>query len=306
MTNVAGRVLWIVLLLVAPGEIDGRQPPSRTAPGAPLKGGASGEQIYQAACLTCHGADGAGSPQSVVGFDTPLPDFTDCAFATGEPDPDWYAVVHEGGPVRALGKHMPAFGEALSPDEIGLALGHIRTFCSEPAWPRGDLNLPRAFFTEKAYPENEAVWATTVTSGEVGAIENQLIYERRFGARNQLEVVAPIGFAKDAAGQWQRGLGDVALAFKRTLHASMRTGSIGSAGVEVILPTGKEQAGLGNGYTLFEPFAMWGQILPADFYLQFHGGLELPTDSSRGAKEGYVRYHLRRGPWLRSCLVASG
>ena len=62
----------------------------------------------------------------------PLPDFTDCAFATAEPDPDWHAVVHEGGPIRGLDRHMPAFGDALSPDEIALAVGHLRTFCKEP------------------------------------------------------------------------------------------------------------------------------------------------------------------------------
>ena len=58
---------------------------------------------------------------------------------------------------------MPAFGDALSPEDIALAVSHLRTFCTEAAWPRGDLNLPRAFFTEKAFPENEAVWATTFT-----------------------------------------------------------------------------------------------------------------------------------------------
>ena len=74
---------------------------------------ATGEDIYHAACVTCHGPDGRGAA-AIVGFETPLPDFTDCAFATAEPDPDWLAVVHEGGPIRGLDRHMPAFGDALS------------------------------------------------------------------------------------------------------------------------------------------------------------------------------------------------
>ena len=40
------------------------------------------------------------------------------------------------------------------------AVKHLWRFCSDPAWPRGDLNFPRAFFTEKAFPENETVWTT--------------------------------------------------------------------------------------------------------------------------------------------------
>ena len=54
------------------------------------------------ACAACHGADGAGQPRAVLGFDVQVPDLRDCTFATAEPTPDWLAVVHEGGPVRGL------------------------------------------------------------------------------------------------------------------------------------------------------------------------------------------------------------
>jgi mono/diheme cytochrome c family protein len=246
------------------------------------------EELYRSACTTCHGPDGKGSPRSVVGFAAPLPDFSDCAFATGEPDPDWFAVVHEGGPVRALDRHMPAFGDALSPSDIRLAISHVRTFCSDSAWPQGDLNLPRAFFTEKAFPENEAVWTIAMTRRRERSIESQLIYEQRLGARNQIELVAPIGAMQGNSGEWSRGLGDVAVAFKRTLHAAMRRGQISAAGLEVILPTGSASGGLGNGYTVFEPFAMWGQMLPWNSYLQLHAGIELPSDSE-AAREAFVR-----------------
>src|SRR5688572_1763781 len=78
----------------------------------------SGEDLYRFACAACHAAGGRGSPQSLVGFDIPLPDFTDCSFATREPAADWFAIAHDGGPVRAFDRMMPAFGEALSGDEI--------------------------------------------------------------------------------------------------------------------------------------------------------------------------------------------
>jgi hypothetical protein len=266
-----------------------------TAPSSnPLPDGATGEQIYRAACLTCHGEDGRGGAPELLGNVEP-PDFSDCAFASAEPDPDWHAVVSEGGPVRGLGRHMPAFGDALTADQIALAIGHVRTFCRDPSWPRGDLNLPRAFFTEKAFPENEAVWTTGTNlrriPGAPGArsIANEIVYERRLGSRNQIEVVVPIDANRGTGGDWTRGIGDAALAFKRVVYASMDTGGIGSAGLEVILPTGKETHGLGNGYAVFEPFAMWGQILPRNSFVQVHGGAELPTDTGRGTREYFLR-----------------
>lgn len=70
--------------------------------------------------------DGRGAPPGVVGFETPLPDCTDCSFSTVEPDADWLAVSHDGGPARAFDRRMPAFGDALSLDELHRALDHMR------------------------------------------------------------------------------------------------------------------------------------------------------------------------------------
>src|SRR5262245_12708333 len=111
----------------------------------------SGEELYRAGCAACHGPDGRGMPQSTVGFDTPLPDFTDCAFATPEPDSDWAAIIHRGGQARAFNRLMPAFGELLSDAAIQKVIDHLRRFCTSRKWPRGDLNFPRALVTEKAF-----------------------------------------------------------------------------------------------------------------------------------------------------------
>jgi hypothetical protein len=244
---------------------------------------ASGEEIFRAACATCHGADGKGSPRSVVGFALPLPnghefpDFTDCATNTVEPMADWIAVATRGGPVRALDRHMPAFGEALTAEQLERAIRHLWTFCSNASWPRGDLNFPRAFFTEKAFPENEAVWTTGVSRGEA---THELLYEHRLGARGQYEVMVPFT---------TRGVGDVEVAVRRTLFASHERGSIFAAGGAVVLPTGDADRGLGNGYAIVEPFAMWGQMLGANGFLQMHTGLEVPTDREAGRNEGFLR-----------------
>jgi mono/diheme cytochrome c family protein len=267
-----------------------------TSLSAALSAEASGEEIFRQACATCHAADGSGAPQSVVGFALPLPnghgfpDFNDCPTNTIEPLADWVAVVARGGPVRGLDRHMPAFGDALSADQIEQAVRYLWSFCADPAWPRGDLNFPRALFTEKAFPENETVLTTGISARGTRAVTNELVYEHRIGARGQYEVMIPVDF-QHAGGQggWNRGLGDIELALRRTFHASAERGSIFAAGAGVTLPTGKEALGLGNGFTIVEPFAMFGQMLGTNGYLQLHAGIEVPTDHSRGQNEAFLR-----------------
>ena len=257
-------------------------------------GASSGEDLYQAACAACHGPDGRGASQGVVGFDVPIPDFTDCAFATPEADADWMAVAHSGGPVRAFDRRMPAFGEALSEAELSRILGHIRTFCTEPAWPRGELNLPRVLVTEKAFPENEAVLTTTIATGDPSSLSNRFLYEQRIGARSQVEITVPIDFRETSAGSWSRGIGDLAAAVKRVLYHSLARGSILSAAGEVVLPTGDHDEGLGRGAVAFEPYVAFGQLLPDDSFLQLQGGLELSANTERASHEAFWRVAVGR------------
>ncbi len=285
--------VWSVGVAVVHGQDEVALP---TSLDNALPANATGEQIFQAACATCHGADGTGAPQSVVGFALPLPnghdfpDFTDCPTNTVEPLGDWVAVAMRGGPIRGLDRHMPAFGDALSQEQVEKAIRHLWTFCTDQAWPRGDLNFPRAFFTEKAFPENETVWTTGVTTSGTKAVTNELVYEHRIGARGQYEVKIPIDFQQGSgAGSWSRGLGDVEFAVRRTFHASEARGSIFAAGAAVTLPTGKEELGLGSGFTIYEPFAMFGQALGTNGFLQLHAGYEIPSDHSKARNEGFLR-----------------
>ena len=273
-----------------------QEPSTTTRPEHALPADATGEQIYGLACATCHAGNGEGSPPHIVGFELPLPnghafpDFNDCATNTVEPMADWMAVVHRGGPVRGLDRRMPAFGDALSHEQIERVVKYVGAFCSNPAWPRGELNLPRAFFTEKAFPENEVVLTTSFSTAAAKSMSNLLVYEHRIGARAQYEIAVPIDMRQaEAAGGWNVGLGDVELAWRRTLYHDVNRGSIFAAGGALVLPTGKEDLGFGNGFTIVEPFAMWGQILDANGFVQVHAGIEIPTDQVRGDTEGFVR-----------------
>jgi hypothetical protein len=224
-----------------------------------------------------------------VGFAVELPDFTDCSTATPEADGDWFSVVHEGGPVRALDRHMPAFGEALTDDEITRVIAHLRTFCRQPrAWPRGDLNLPRALFTDKAFPENEAVLVTSVSEHGKGVL-NQLEYEHRIGPRSQFEIAIPYAFQKNGEGNWKQGIGDVALALKHVLSHNLESGRILSLTTELSLPTGRDEDGLGSDVAVLEPYLALGQLLPSDGFLQMQAGMELPFDRDKAENEVFWR-----------------
>jgi hypothetical protein len=256
----------------------------------------TGQALYRAACSSCHGADGRGAPPSLVGFADPLPDFTDCDFAAREPDSDWVGVAYEGGPSRGFSEKMPAFKGALTIDQAQLAVDHIRSFCTDSRWPRGELNLPRALVTGKAYPEDEAVLTTLIDLEGEGAIANKVVYEQRFGPRSQWELVVPLGWIEwpndtDGGGatSWTSAVGDIAVAVKHAFYHDFEKGSIVSMAGELILPTGADERGFGNGTTVFEPFIAWGQILPADFFLQTQLGLELTADKDKAENAAFLR-----------------
>ena len=250
-----------------------------------------GRDLYMQACAACHGADGKGRPASELGLEAQPPDFSDCNFATREPDADWIAVAHQGGPVRGFSQEMPSFGDALTESDLENILGFIRTFCTEDDWPRGELNFPRALVIEKAYPEDELVISTTLDSDSPHAVVSEIVYEKRYGARSQIELVLPVGYNQDRRhGQ----LGDLVLGYKRVMLHSLDRGSILSLGGEFILPTGNPTTGIGHGYTRFEPFVSYGQELLAEFFLQFQGGVDLPLEAGSGEGETFARVLLGR------------
>lgn len=263
--------------------------------GVPVLTGAGGPEqqpaaIYARACASCHGDDGTGQPRHVRGFATPPPDFTDCGFATREPDGDWAAVVRHGGPVRAFDRMMPAFDDALTDAEIARALEHVRARCrGRRQWPRGELNLPRALVTTKAFPEDEVVLSTAVDARAGSAVMSELIVEKRIGSRGQIELVVPFGALESEEHGWSGGLGDVGLATKWAVLHSHRSGSILSLALELLLPTGREERGLGSGATVLEPFVAYGQLLPANGFVQLQGGAGISTEPDTAPHELFWR-----------------
>ena len=239
-----------------------------------------GTRLFDADCAACHASDGRGRSSAEVGFDLPLPNFTDCRFATPEPDKDWSAIIHRGGPQRGFDRIMPAFEKALTDEEIDALIDHLRKFCTNPRWPRGDLNIPRAMFTEKAFPEDEAVVTTTIVTDGPNSYESEFTWEQRIGVLSQIEVSLPIERADlgDPTG-WKTGAGDLAVAFKHVLHHDLERGSILAVGAEVALPTGDETKGFGTGTTVLEAQVMYDKLLPHDSFVEVQGLARFPHDS---------------------------
>jgi mono/diheme cytochrome c family protein len=259
-------------------------------------GQTGGREIYRSSCAACHGADGRGAADSTRGFEKPstFPDFTGCSATAREADVFWGAILNNGGPDRGFSEIMPSFREALTDDQITKVLEYLRSFCREPAWPRGELNFPRPLVTEKAFPEDEMVMDVAINAEGDVAITDKIVYERRFGARGQLDVSLPFKFQKPAGMEWQGGVGDLVAGYKHVLLSSLRTGSILSVAGETVFATGDAERDMGKGVTVFEFFGSYGQLLPKKMFLQFQPGIELPVDTDRANRAVFWRTVLGR------------
>lgn len=250
----------------------------------------TGKEIFDAGCAGCHGPDGKGMPDTTVGFDKPktFPDFSACDQTTPELNVDWRATIMEGGHARGFSPIMPSFKEALTPEQVDKVVRYLRTFCKNDAWPRGEFNLPRPMVTEKAFPEDETVISTAINAHGAPGLTEHVIYEQRFGIKNQIEVDLPVSF-NHQSHTWFGGIGDATLGVKRVLFSNLRSGSILSAQGSLIVPTGNKARGFGAGVTTFEAFASFAQILPAWSFVQVQAGTEQPTHPDQVPRAAYWR-----------------
>jgi hypothetical protein len=183
---------------------------------------------------------------------------------------------------------MPAFDELLSSDEIDDVIAYLRSLCRNDHWARGELNLPRALITEKAFPEDEEVISTALNASGAPGLTTDIIHEQRFGMSNQIEVDVPLQF-QDQAHTWYGGVGDTTLGLKRVMWSNLRSGSILGLFGGVILPSGNRARGFGSGTTTFETFAAFDQLFPTNTFVQFQGGANLPRHTDIAPQTVYWR-----------------
>jgi len=236
-----------------------------------------GGKLFSAACASCHGRDGKVAPQAIAGFQQPrtFPDFTRCDQTTPEVDSAYKDVIEHGGPSRGFSQIMPAFDQALSAQDVNDLVAYLRSFCKARHWPRGELNLPRAIVTEKAFPEDELVISTSVNVNRTPGNTTHIIHEQSFGKKNQIEVDVPIEF-ENQNHIWYGGVGDTTLALKRVMFSDLDSGSILSLQGGFLLPVGNRSRGFGAGTTTFETFAAFDQLFRSDTFIQTQFGADLP------------------------------
>jgi mono/diheme cytochrome c family protein len=261
----------------------------------------SGREIYDAACAACHGSHGEGTPVAVAGFDPPntFPHFNKCDETTPEYTRDWKAVILHGGAARGFSHIMPSFGGVLTSKQADQVVAYLRSLCTEPGWPLGELNVPLAMLTEKAFPESETLVKSAINASGPAGVSNELIYEQILNKRNQLEVAIPFDWARQEGGSSAGGLGDIAVGLKHVLMSRLNpprdgpfsdsTGSILSVQGEVLLPTGSWRHGFGSGEPGFGVFAMYDQLFPAQTFMELQGGFDLPLRGTHVARSAYVR-----------------
>src|SRR5216110_1123471 len=189
-----------------------------------------GAALYQAWCSKCHGADGRGRAAATTRLAVPPADLQECKASTAETEQRWIGIVTRGGAAFGLSLDMPAFGEAGTPAQIHAVVRYARSLCGEPGWPPGELNFPRPFLVEKAFPENEGV---ATAAGR----EQALIYERRLGKRLQLE-----GEVRTVFDSLDRPFDGVTASVKYNLWHSLERRALASLGAEATPPLGREDA----------------------------------------------------------------
>ncbi|MDP9091034.1 MAG: cytochrome c [Pseudomonadota bacterium] len=295
------RILWdgAALCVVALSILVWRQASSEDLPRQLNLHG--GKAIYDAACAACHGAKGEGTPKATAGFDPPdsFPHFNKCEETTPEFTRDYKAAIRDGGPARGFSTIMPSFSGVLTPSQMDEVIAYLRSLCNEKGWPFGELNVPRALLTEKAFPESETILTTTVNVKGPQAITNELVYERVLGKLDQLEVAVPLGWVHKSGGGYSGGLGDIVIGDKHILYSHLNaspdkpaydgTGSILSIQGEVVLATGDQKRGLGAGEPSLGVFAMYDQLFGHQAFMQIQTGINVPRHTEYGPSSVYMR-----------------
>ena len=261
-----------------------------------LKGG---KAIFEATCAGCHGSHGEGTDPHQAGFTRPetFPDFTGCDQSQPESTRSWSAVIHDGGPARGFSPIMPAFRGVLTENEIAEVIAYVRSQCTDPSWPPGELNVPRSILTEKAFAESEWVFSTAANVHGARGVSSELAYEHRLGARNQLEVALPLEWQQKPEGGMHGGIGDTAVGLKHVVYANLNrnlptweaTGSIFAVQGEVLLPTGREDAGFGTGQPGFGFFGAFNHLFRRDAFLSLQAGVDLPLHASEAPRAAFLR-----------------
>lgn len=119
--------------------MDTPAPEERQAPGQTASTADAAEKaLYDRFCAHCHGTGGGGNGYNAPFLPVPPTAHADSATMSTRPDDTLFDGIYAGGRVLDRSHRMPAFGEALSREEIRSLVAYVRTLCrcQGPAWTR--------------------------------------------------------------------------------------------------------------------------------------------------------------------------
>ncbi len=256
------------------------------------------ETLYLRACAACHGTDGSGlAPDhpNYANFKSPPADLTDPLFNSREPSADWFIVVKFGGARIGLSSQMPAYGTALSDEQIDDLVGYLKQLADTSRYPPGDLNFIRPIITTKAFPEDEALLINRYADGTDGApdvLATTLYYARRFGARSHGEIkLTHLAISGD-----HDELDALEVEYKRVIHFNPDRKTINSLGIELAIPFSDEDVA-----ARLIPYWSFAKGLSDSVTFQSNLRARLPVDDLGGGSArfaGIVQW--TPSPWPRS------
>ncbi len=238
-----------------------------------------GREIFEKNCIMCHGEDAKGTGQLAAALPVRPANLTDCRLTAEDPVEVVEGIIRHGGPYAGRSSVMPAFGSALTDDEIADIARYVKSLCADPDWVPGELNFPRPLITDKAFPEQEMIVGGRFGRNGKNVSEYFGRLEYRVNGLTNIEIISRALSINPNIGPTESGLGDTSLSVKRVVAFSPRYRALASVGMELTLPTGSNRRGLGDGSVVFEPNLRagvdWKQIV-----VQAAGALIFPERSS--------------------------
>lgn len=88
---------------------------------------AKGKETFVNTCVTCHGAEGKGDGIAAAALDPKPRDLSDSGYVSSLSNEHLFKVINEGGASVGKSAAMPAWGGALSEQDIWNVISYIRS-----------------------------------------------------------------------------------------------------------------------------------------------------------------------------------
>ncbi|MGQ0793426.1 MAG: c-type cytochrome [Deltaproteobacteria bacterium] len=115
----------------APAAEEAANTDGAQAAAAPKGDAALGKAKFETICASCHGIGGKGDGVAAAALNPKPRDLSDAAYVSSLTNDHIFKVIKEGGPSVGKSPLMPAWGGALSDDDIHNVIAHIhKSLCN--------------------------------------------------------------------------------------------------------------------------------------------------------------------------------